>query len=116
MDRHSPLHLGERKMNRTLTREEKEKWVAALRSGEYEQGFGKLEAEGLGGMRYCCLGVLCHILGYNSSSAYRIEYDSDEDDHDLINLSVQDSLIELNDTDQESFDEIANYIEKCSDI
>ena len=35
----------------------KEKWVAALRSGQYKQGLGKLESNG----RYCCLGVLCEI-------------------------------------------------------
>ena len=34
-----------------------EKWLAALRSGEYEQGFGKLFADGM----YCCLGVLGHV-------------------------------------------------------
>lgn len=35
----------------------KAKWVAALRSGEHEQGENFLYAEG----RYCCLGVL-HLL------------------------------------------------------
>lgn len=36
----------------------KEKWVAALRSGAYEQGRNQLRtANG-----YCCLGVLCDLI------------------------------------------------------
>lgn len=34
-----------------------DKWVAALRSGEYDQGNGKLNMGG----KFCCLGVLCDI-------------------------------------------------------
>lgn len=37
----------------------KAKWVAALRSGEYEQTTGALRKEG----GYCCLGVLCDVVG-----------------------------------------------------
>ena len=37
----------------------KKKWVAALRSGQYQQGKGYLKKDG----RYCCLGVLCSVLG-----------------------------------------------------
>lgn len=37
-------------------------WLTALRSGEYEQGIGKLvSVSRLGNKRYCCLGVLCDI-------------------------------------------------------
>jgi hypothetical protein len=41
----------------------KEKWLAALRSGEYKQGKGYLkEIDGATGeARYCCLGVLCDL-------------------------------------------------------
>ena len=35
-----------------------EKWVAALRSGEYKQGRGWLISKE---NEYCCLGVLCEI-------------------------------------------------------
>src|SRR5678816_767057 len=35
----------------------KDRWVAALRSGEYTQGAGYLNANG----KFCCLGVLCEI-------------------------------------------------------
>lgn len=37
----------------------KEKWVKALRSGEYHQGFTQLRVEN----SYCCLGVLCDLYG-----------------------------------------------------
>jgi hypothetical protein len=37
--------------------EVKAKWVAALRSGEYEQGSGVLNKDG----KLCCLGVLCEL-------------------------------------------------------
>lgn len=36
----------------------KAKWVAALRSGEYEQGAGALRSSS---DRFCCLGVLCDL-------------------------------------------------------
>ncbi len=40
-----------------MNQEIKTKWVAALRSGEYEQGIGKLRSNN----SYCCLGVLCDL-------------------------------------------------------
>lgn len=36
----------------------KEKWLKALRSGEYKQGRGSLQKSG---NRFCCLGVLCDL-------------------------------------------------------
>lgn len=36
----------------------KEKWVAALRSGKYEKGRGRLN---YGNKQFCCLGVLCEV-------------------------------------------------------
>jgi hypothetical protein len=41
----------------------KNDWLTALRSGEYEQGYGTLcryDGDELG-TRYCCLGVLCEL-------------------------------------------------------
>lgn len=40
-------------------KENRKKWVDALRSGEYEQGRGFLCKE----EKYCCLGVLCEVAG-----------------------------------------------------
>lgn len=43
--------------NRKMNPEIKDKWLSALRSGEYKQTDGSLKTpEG-----YCCLGVLCDI-------------------------------------------------------
>lgn len=40
----------------------KQKWLAALRSGEYKQGQGQLvQQHSDGAVVYCCLGVLCAI-------------------------------------------------------
>lgn len=43
----------------------KAKWVAALRSGDYQQGYGQLREmpDPVTGKRgHCCLGVLCDVL------------------------------------------------------
>ena len=40
-----------------MRKEIAEKWVAALRSGEYEQTVGHLQTE----HGHCCLGVLCDL-------------------------------------------------------
>lgn len=37
----------------------KKKWLDALRSGKYQQGYGRLRTNEGG---YCCLGVLCDVL------------------------------------------------------
>lgn len=37
------------------------KWVEALRSGEYEQGHGRLRSEIGGKSTHCCLGVACEV-------------------------------------------------------
>lgn len=38
-------------------------WIQELRSGEYQQGEGRLRYLDAGGIeRFCCLGVLCNIV------------------------------------------------------
>ena|SRR6185312_5054794 len=37
----------------------KQKWIDALRSGQYEQGNGQLRTQD---DKFCCLGVLCDII------------------------------------------------------
>lgn len=46
-----------------MNQEIKQKWVEALRSGEYEQGDGRLVSviKETGKPKYCCLGVLCDL-------------------------------------------------------
>lgn len=40
-----------------MLNENAKKWVAALRSGEYQQTTGRLRKDG----GYCCMGVLCDV-------------------------------------------------------
>jgi hypothetical protein len=51
------------------------KWVEALRSGEYEQGTGRLKTRD---GSYCCLGVACDISGLVTESS-RVPYLIHED-------------------------------------
>lgn len=46
-----------------MNKEVKAKWIAALRSGNYEQGEGRLHIVGRNDNpdTYCCLGVLCEL-------------------------------------------------------
>lgn len=96
-------------------------WLAALRSGEYEQGQKQLRRANT----YCCLGVLCDVMGGGTWISCR-----DEDFRYLVDnfaalvfppgrlralagLSVDDehAVADLND-DGKSFAVIADYIEK----
>ncbi len=44
-----------------MNKELKQKWIDALRSGDYEQGKGLLCRITPDGAKYCCLGVLCEV-------------------------------------------------------
>jgi len=45
-----------------MNQEIKAQWLTALRSGDYEQGYGHLNVKSLGGVpHFCCLGVLCDL-------------------------------------------------------
>ena len=95
-----------------LPQEFKEKWVTALRSGKYEQGKGRLK-NGLG--EYCCIGIFCEVnnIPYNETSM--LDQRGDEIGYkplqDFIGPKT-DILWRKNDTNNESFSEIADYIEK----
>jgi hypothetical protein len=54
-------HFSAPKEN-TMKKEWADKWVAALRSGEFSQGVAALCVIREGGPRYCCLGVLCEVV------------------------------------------------------
>ncbi len=93
----------------------KAKWVAALRSGQYQQGAEYLENDG----RYCCLGVLCEVApGVAEPGGYGDEVLSEGS---LARLGLtnqeQHKLTELNDARDEEgnlenpFPKIADYIE-----
>lgn len=52
-----------------MNQEYKEKWVAALRSGDYKQGRGRLQNED----GFCCLGVLCDVAAKEEPLTYKWE-------------------------------------------
>lgn len=100
-----------------LPREFAEKWVKALRSGEYKQGQIKLQK----GDEYCCLGVagiLCglgdhdlldHSLFYNQTNAIHLL------PSEIVGLASRNTLVgsltTMNDSGK-SFPEIADWIEQ----
>lgn len=108
----------------------KAKWLAALRSGKYQQGRGALLQQGDGDNEYCCLGVLGSICGANSRqlSNGQILEDVDmgyvlgpwqprkpgfypfEPGRPETHVTIQRVLAAMNDNGK-SFAEIADYIE-----
>lgn len=106
-----------------MKRELRDKWVAALRSGKYEQGQKTLVRDN----RYCCLGVLCDVAGWsdpriglNDTGLYqgsRFERDKYLG-LELFGLPEQqhETLWRMNDGEQDgpasTFAEIADWIEE----
>jgi hypothetical protein len=105
----------------------KQKWLAALRSGEYRQGMRNLKYNQEGEVYHCCLGVLAEmadpkslqrdefvdeVFMYQKSSwvgLYRIE--GAEEIFDYLSEDMQKILWRMNDVEKESFPEIADWIE-----
>ncbi len=100
----------------------KAKWLEALRSGDYKQGYNGELLDG--NDNYCCLGVACRVVrvskikiesrGFPSKFIKGIpRYLSFEDG----NVKWQEKLSGMNDgkdgiTKPKSFNEIADWIEK----
>lgn len=102
----------------------KQEWIAALRSGEYTQGYSFLCRKTLKSTSFCCLGVYCDLKGYpisyvTSRNIVRFKANSGtqalkiiEGDFDFdISEEIINRLVNLNDS-KVSFEKIANYIEK----
>lgn len=54
-----------------FTKEIKENWLTALKSGKFTQGFGQLEYNYKDSFNYCCIGVLgCITEGLSNDSDY----------------------------------------------
>ena len=95
-------------------------WVAALRSGNYEQGKEALQD----GNCYCCLGVLCMVAEKEGVELVRNSYVTSKGDLFGVEIGDQDRveewsdltdtahLISMNDDIGNNFNEIADYIEK----
>lgn len=117
----------------------KQKWLDALRSGDYEQGKFWLRCGNKEDSNFCCLGVLCDIYSREHDEQWKFPEDSKnfdateyaaeafsfEGESELLPNSVAEwagfvvavderpirNLADLNDKGK-TFEEIANVIEK----
>ena len=110
-----------------MNKDTKEKWVAALRSGEYKQCQGELK-DSIGA--HCCLGVLLETQGWKETTFYKDKsvfsnyvspkgvFNMEENELDEytseafgLNRQQQVRLMNLNDDKGWSFNLIARWIE-----
>lgn len=103
-----------------MNKKQAKKWIDALRSGEYTQGYEQLQsAEG-----YCCLGVLCKIniplekqellWGYLYGATPKDQSNTLQWIRDVnfeMWTKTNHSFSQLNDIDGATFDEIADLIQ-----
>lgn len=103
-----------------MNKKQAQKWIDALRSGEYKQGKGTLQNK----LGYCCLGVLCKISiplekqdllrGYLYGGVPRHQSNALQWIRD-VNFDMADkagnSFSRLNDIEDATFDEIADMIQ-----
>jgi hypothetical protein len=88
-----------------MKKEIRDRWVTALRSGEYEQGIARFERGG----RFCCLGVLCDVIGEPPNSPSGSGQWSLV--RDLLDGIDPHDLAYLNDNERLGFPEIAEWID-----
>jgi hypothetical protein len=104
-----------------LNEELKAKWIAALRSGEYTQIKGVLR--GANGEGHCCLGVLCEVaemklvrVGEDCHFNSVLDAEGAERGYEPIVKMIGEANVSklwpMNDCEEKSFAEIADYIEK----
>jgi hypothetical protein len=90
----------------------KDRWVAALQSGKYQQGKGQLRKGDL----FCCLGVLADVLGaswednlcFLSVSSWKPPVCSYLPP-DILPFPIQNALVTMNDTGT-SFEQVADWV------
>ncbi len=99
----------------TLTKKLKTRWIKALRSGKYKQTTGSLkDCTG-----FCCLGVLCDLVdktNWREGQYGEFSYGTSKTGYmpyrmGILGRATQKQLAEMND-DQDSFEEIADYIKE----
>jgi hypothetical protein len=113
-----------------MNQELKAKWLEALRSGKYKQTQGvlnRVKEEHIAGVvkpvGMCCLGVLCDIIDPNGwvptarerVMAFRrreITGYLPEEIEDIARLGAHDMILAASNDTGQSFEEIADYIEK----
>ena len=81
----------------------KQKWLSALRSGDYEQTQLKLHTED----GFCCLGVLCDLYG----KEHNVEWDLVEDeDHNYYEFQDEEANLPLSVIEWAGVDDCNPYI------
>lgn len=123
-----------------MNKEKLKLWLDALRSGEYQQGYGRLaNIDETGSVGYCCLGVACEVaikdgldllrdVGLRNIN-YGLAYDSGylpEEVQQWLELDDNNVMVEftdsegntrdehvafLNDTQNWTFEQIADAVE-----
>lgn len=89
-----------------MNAEVKEKWLAALRSGDYRKAKGRLSR---GRNRRCCLGVLRDLVGGDERD-WHSNLSLDTEDRVGLNYSAQYELVDLNDR-RRGWGPVCDYIE-----
>lgn len=112
-------------INGKMHPEYKAKWLEALRSGEYKQGWGQLctrKGEYLSAIKvaeqdhFCCLGVLNQILNLgcaDDEGMLILERPGGEREKlPILDKNIQERLIHMNDDKRMTFAQIADWIEE----
>lgn len=90
-----------------LSKQTCQRWIKALRSGDYQQGQGHLKQGNQHGTRFCCLGVLHEISDYPANKA-----NNELEPGQGLPGNIMFTLIKYNDNDDRDFDMIADHIER----
>jgi hypothetical protein len=92
-----------------MKKEIRDRWVTALRSGEYEQGRHDLRR----GDEFCCLGVLCDVMNIDVPERGQADaYDAVTRLLAAAKVGTLGKLVSMNDDDRTPFAGIADYIEQ----
>jgi len=99
-----------------FTKTLKKKWLAAMRSGKFVQGRGRLRKDG----GYCCLGVLGKVAGVSEYALKTKELlhlfpNRECPEYLILNENTQEALAGMNDQERKSFKEIADWVERNLD-
>lgn len=105
----------------------KERWLTALRSGEFKKGTGYLCQRTPSGDTYCCLGVLATLLGipktrFPDTNQYHYDVDTNKGNESYLtgyttyvpvryNIPHQAFLSSINDS-SDTWDEAIKFIEE----
>lgn len=106
----------------TLTKAQKQRmrqWIEHLESGWYKQGKYQLRDSN---DNFCCLGVACNVYAINKPNVakkqqFKLEFMTHDVDLPLdvknyfgISYTEENILIDLNDKERQSFNQIARYL------